>query len=180
MSEFSESYHLQSTDIEEGKRLLKRSKLDGYVFPTKQGWVTFVAEPNEFQPQERLIQANEGLLLYYAYGEDHGWYLYIYRNSNLISRYWCAWEDDITVSDEELDRKILYELIEQNTQTKPPVDHNEIEKILHPRGFEDLTNPPAYRLADLIGLPHYRWLSYEYMDSAGDLEEKPIFVSQAD
>lgn len=42
MSEFSESYHLQTTNPEDAINLLRKSKRKGYVYPAANGWVTFV------------------------------------------------------------------------------------------------------------------------------------------
>lgn len=50
MSEFSDSYHLRSNNQQDGVDLLRAAGLRGYVFPPENGWVTVVAEGEEFDP----------------------------------------------------------------------------------------------------------------------------------
>lgn len=45
----------------------------------------------------------------------------------------------------------------------PQYTMDQFEKILTPSLDQNFwTNPPAYAFAQMIGLTHYEWLSYEY------------------
>src|SRR5690242_13108923 len=99
MSEFSESYHLRSSDINDGVSLLKRAGLKGYVFPPASGWVSFVAEQNSFAPDQRITSQNHGTLLHYVSAEDHGWTFAVFEGDRLVCGYDCAWENDVRVDD---------------------------------------------------------------------------------
>lgn len=94
MSEFSESYHLRSTDIADGISLLRRAGLKGYVFPPQQGWVSIVAEENSFAPDQRIVSENQGSLLHYVSAEDHGWSFALFEHQRLVCGYDCGWDDD--------------------------------------------------------------------------------------
>ncbi len=168
MSEFSESYHLRTNNQDEASQLLIRSGMGGYMFPVQRGWVTMVTCENNFTPEEALIQANQGILLYYVYGEDHGWYFSIYRNSEMVCHYECWWEDEIAVNEEEFDRKVVEALVAQNSGAT--LDPDTLDAILHPHDL-DIMNPPAYRFAELLGLTYYKWLSYHYVELSFDREE---------
>lgn len=68
MSEFSDSFHLRSDDLDEGVALLRRAGLEGFVFPSEGGWTTLVCEGDG----ERLVAENTGTLLRYQWARDHG------------------------------------------------------------------------------------------------------------
>jgi hypothetical protein len=56
MSEFSESYHLEADDQQDGLCLLRRANLEGFVFPPQYGWVTIIPRSEFGTPSERLLQ----------------------------------------------------------------------------------------------------------------------------
>ena len=97
MSEFSESYHLKTSETEHGIELLSRAGLRGFVFPATNGWVTVLPEGEPFAPNEPLIKASTGTLFYFGNAEDHGWWFAVYVDANPIASYTCSWEDSIQV-----------------------------------------------------------------------------------
>ena len=99
MSEFSESYHLRGSDINEAAALLRRAGLKGYVFPPSNGWISFVAEQNSFEPDPRVVVKNTGTLLHYVSAEDHGWSFALFEGADLACGYGCNWDEDVQVDD---------------------------------------------------------------------------------
>jgi hypothetical protein len=160
MSEFSESYHLKSTIQEDGVMLLKKAGLSGYVLPNTRGnWVTIVVKDSNFEPIRSLIDVNEGELLHHIYAEDHGWLMSVYNSNKHVFEYECDWEDEIFINDKNLDFDVLSNLV------KPSVlDMNELKEIFYPKDFDSIfENPPAYRIAEILGIEHYGWVSFDYV-----------------
>ncbi len=76
MSEFSTSYHLITSKQQDAIDLLTRADLHGYIFPEKNGIVTFVIQQDrmaEFTRCEQLLLHNTKPLIYFINSEDHGW-----------------------------------------------------------------------------------------------------------
>jgi hypothetical protein len=61
MSKFSESYHLEADDQQDGLRLLRRANLERFVFPPQHGWVTIIPRSEFGTPPERLLQVRSEL-----------------------------------------------------------------------------------------------------------------------
>ena len=161
MSEFSESYHLRGTARCEVIELLERADLAGFIFPALDGWVSFVASGEPFRPNTNLIRANEGVLLRWVYGEDHGWEFGLYKAKKLVCNYSCSWEEDIAV-----DGKVNHAQLEQELGYPLPALQGEAGLgVFYPQSLERLFEvKPAYAFASAIGLSNYRWLSYEYLE----------------
>lgn len=87
----------------------------------------------------------------------------------MVCHYECWWEAEIEIDEEGFDSKVLDELIAQDGEAKTGA--NTLSEILHPQDFDDIINSPAYRFAELVGLPHYKWLSYHYVEQSFDREE---------
>ncbi|MEJ6949658.1 ankyrin repeat domain-containing protein [Natronospora cellulosivora (SeqCode)] len=153
MSEFTECYHLRTDNQKDAAVLLKRSGLNGYVFPPANNWVTLVSEKYEFSENPDLIHNNKGLLLHFAYAKDHGWFFTIYEGSKEICHYHYIWE----TGDEDgsrLNEKIIYDLIQEEELKKFDIERPDIKTIIEdPQGF-----------AEIIGLTNYEWISYHYID----------------
>lgn len=164
MSEFSESYHLQTTNQEEAIDLLRRSKRKGYVYPASNGWVTFVVEGSEFTPQDRIVEANNGTLVHYVYAEDHQWEFTLFQGREPICSYSCGWnDDDLLVDDEHLNLEALSLLTGQPAEQWEPIFYpTDIEQVLE--------LPSAGQFAEKLGLKHYEWLSFDYVESDGPAE----------
>lgn len=164
MSEFSESYHLRSERAEDAVELLRRVKRQGYVFPSVNGWVSFVADEGNFEPEERIVAAASQPLLHFVSAEDHGWSFTLFDRGKVVCSYNCAWENDITVDDSEYSRAALEQLV-------PSADSeslDEFERRMHPTDFDELLGANTSRiLAEALGLEHYEWLSYDYVATDG-------------
>ncbi|MCI5207303.1 MAG: hypothetical protein D3910_00560, partial [Candidatus Electrothrix sp. ATG2] len=113
MSEFSESYHLWSNSIDEGKSLLNKSGQSGFIFPAVNNWITLLPEGDIFVPNKNIIKYNQGILLHYAYAEDHEWSLGIYKQNTLVSFYHCDWNQypNIIINDDKFDFAIFKEIM---------------------------------------------------------------------
>lgn len=157
MSEFSESYHLRSTDANEAVALLKRSGRKGYVFPPANGWVSFVAENHNFEPDPAIVGANQGLLLHYVSAEDHGWSFALFESTAEKCRFSCQWENDVEI---DPSRYVPANLGLSGLK----IDDGELERIVSLDTIDDvIAEEPAKKFAELMGLPHYEWLSFDYV-----------------
>lgn len=175
MSEFSESYHLFSTNQEDGVKLLKRAWLRGYVFQASQHWVTVLPKGTSFQPNKRMIAANRGILIHLIHAEDHGWTFSIYDGNKRTCHFECTWEEDIEINQEDYHRDRIVELINNNPYRSRPVTPLEITKIFYINDFDEMfENNPVDQLAELLGLQHYEWLSYDYLQN--DIKANPSEV----
>ena len=171
MSEFSESYHLRSERAEDVVELLRSAKRKGYVYPSVNGWVSFVAEGGAFEPDERIVSAASHPLLHFVSAEDHGWSFSLFDRGKVVCSYSCAWEDDITTDDSRYSREALQRLV-------PSAESellDEFERRMHPKDFDELLNVGTSRmLAQALGLEHYDWLAYDYIDGDGPDEHPDV------
>lgn len=165
MSEFSESYHLRSENAQDAIDLLKRAGRKGYVYEPIHGWVTFVAEENDFEPNEQIVAAAKHPLLHYVSCEDHGWSFVLFNGTDMVTAYHCDWNYDYKVDDSRYSREALLKLI-------PTAHLDEFENWTPPDDPQELfAAEPAKLFAQAIGLEHYDWLSYDYMEA--DFSESP-------
>lgn len=186
MSEFSENYHYKGKDVNAVVQLIKNAGLKGYVYPEKNGWISFVVN-HDGMPPEQLIKQITNKVLFYAYYEDHGWIFRIYEKGQCVSDYSCGfdlYDDELTDFDEEengsetlvvkrnqYNENILKSLLNDEKQL------DEIEKILSIETFEDFFEKEcAYRFAILLELPYYEWFSYRYLEYNDEYAEDGIYV----
>jgi hypothetical protein len=158
MSEFSSSYHIRTENPQDTLQRLRRAKISGVVFGPANGWLTFVPYENlpayeqrgdtDFAPY--LSQILGSIILHYRYGEDHGWAFMLVRPGMPPVSYACWWDPAPSEERSQLD-----------TNAFPPVVSVEaLQPLLGP--FDRATaaeQEPAYRFAELLGLPAYKWLS---------------------
>lgn len=160
MSEFSESYHLRTENIEDACSLLRQAGIKGFVFPATNGWVTFVAEDGRFEPDQRIVAAARQSLLHYVNAEDHGWSFALYDGGQLVSAYRCDWDGNVSYDDTAYSRSAIEKIV-------PSVDPEaltEFEAELHPSDSGDVFGAePARLFAEAVGLERYEWLSYHYV-----------------
>ena len=174
MSEFSESFHLRATSRLEAVELLRRAGLAGYVFPALDGWVTLLPEGITFEDPDQLVAVNRGTLLRWAYGEDHGWGFNVYEGTEEKLSYFCSWEDDLEV-DGEIQHSQLQQLL--GLQLQDLAGPTGAQIFYPPSMTVVFETKPAYTFAKAIGLTHFKWLSYDYMqldESRG--QELPLGV----
>jgi hypothetical protein len=164
MSEFSESYHLRSERAEDAVDLLRRLKRRGYVYQPVNGWVTFLAEGSEFEPDKRIVAAATHPLLHYVSAEDHGWSFTLYDGAKIVSAYRSDWDRKIRVDDSKYSRAALQKFV----PSAHPALLDDFEKHLRPKDFDDLHEAkPSKLFAQALGLKHYDWLCFD--DIADDL-----------
>lgn len=182
MSEFSESYHLFSTEQNEGIKLLKSAWLRGYVYPASNNWVTILPSGKSFQPNKRLINRNKGILIHLIHAEDHGWSLSIYDGSRRTFHFECTWEEEIEVNQDEYHRERLVDLINLNPNKPRLVTPLDITKIFYISDFEEaMEREPVNQIAELLRLDNYEWNSYEYVqreykDNPTEMKNKGIEI----
>lgn len=182
MSEFSESYHLFSTKQNDGMKLLKRAWLQGFVYPEINNWVTIIPKGSIFQPNRRLINSNTGILIHLVNAEDHGWSFSIYDGKKRTFHYECTWEEDIEINQDEYNRERIVELINSNPNKMQSVTPLDITKIFYISDFEEIfERNPVNQVAGLLGLEHFEWISYEYVqreykENPSEIQNKGIRI----
>lgn len=87
MSEFSDSYHLRTRDPARVIQLLRAAKRYGAVLPTSTGFVPFLvegaADVGGVAPE--VLAHNAGVLVHYAYAEDHGLVIRAFENAACVA-----------------------------------------------------------------------------------------------
>lgn len=165
MSEFSESYHLRTSDREAAVNLIRNSGNTGYVFAETNGWVSFLIEGANFSVNPEVIKQNPGLLVHYIFAEDHGFEFRVYRKEEAVLEFVCDWNDEVEIEDNELDLGVIRELVLLQGNSISGIEQLfEAESM-----FSDIT--PAYELAERIGLVHYAWLSADNVEEYETDEE---------
>lgn len=175
MSEFSESYHLRSEHHQDAIDLLHALERRGYVYRSTNGWVTFVVEASTFEPDAQIVAAAPQPLLHYVFTEDHGWSFTLYDRGAVVSCYRCSWSDDeLQVDDAAYSRAHLLQVI----PVVQPQLLEDVEQWLHPRDIDELLEAqPSKLFAQAMGLVHYDWLSYDYINRDFDrLAGEPLAV----
>lgn len=170
MSEFSESYHIRTSDPAATTRRIREARFWGLVFPPTSGWLTFVpyADRKEAHPltgaeAHRLPSALKTLVLVYVYAEDHGWFFRLHQPGKPLVAYECWWDPELAIDRSQFDLRAVEPLLLR-------IEHrSELEKLLNPSTIDDIYDSnPARRFAELLGLPEYRWLSPAYVQEEPD------------
>lgn len=159
MSEFSASYHIRTDDPIAAKQRIRRAGFAGIVFGPAHGWLTFI-------PYEGLKPFRDGVtfeafasqlsralgttVLHYHYAEDHGWGFALAQPGRSTNRFACWWDPTPTIERDQLNLDAL----------APFVETQAIKPLLQPVDADSIAaQSPAYRFAELLRLPAYRWLS---------------------
>lgn len=172
MSEFSESYHLFSNEHKDAIELLKRSFVRGFVYPERKNWVTIIPKGRKFKVNRRLVHHNKGILIHLINAEDHGWSLSIYDGRKRTFHYECSWDEDLEINQDEYYRDRLVELINANPNKIRTVSPLDITQIFYVLDLEELFEKnPVTQVANLLGLEHFEWISYDYVQK--DYKENP-------
>jgi hypothetical protein len=150
MGELSESGHLRTTNPEHAVALLKRAKLPGYVFPERNGWVTFVYPPSD-ENRFDLEQANEKLLLLYEYASELGCWVTLYQAKKPLTRLKASFDRPNFA----FDRKPFVEL-----ELLTPLSAATIESWVRRAHVPPERNRAPYLVAERLHLPRYQWLSF--------------------
>lgn len=179
MSEFSESYHLRNATQDDAVQLLKRAGLKGIVFPTMMNWTSFVPSGRDWEGLTAIVQANQGFLLHYSYGEDHGWVIDVYQGSEKRSHFEHWWDTSEDIEDlDTLRANRPSNQLDLVPFTEWLQNSNESMDVLQ-ECFEVDGQDRAYRFAELIGLQHFRWISPSYLsyDPAGFRGEGTVLIN---
>jgi hypothetical protein len=189
MSEFSESYHLRDASQSDAAQLLRRVGLKGIVFPTTDRWTSFVPIGEDWEGLEAIAEVNEGYLLHYSYGADHGWVIDVYKGSEQRLHFEYSWDDELDEDFGEIDTTrpsnvLDLELLTQwlvnaenvsELQACFEVSAEETEDVGDEEELEDKETEDeeelgnvAYCFAKLIGLEHFRWMSPSYLSHEPD------------
>ena len=161
MSEFSESYHLRSERAEDACEVLRQLGLAGFVFPPTRGWVTFVVEGDEFVADQRLVAAVRRPLLHFVSAEEHGWGFTFFENAQVVCAYRASWDDEVQFDDSRYARATLDRLLPEAKAAALDA----LEQEMRATDYEELFDSGlSAEFAQAIGLEHYDWLAYRYLE----------------
>jgi len=165
MSDFSDTYHLRTSHVEDAVALLRRAGIHGFVLPEGEEWVLILPSGEVFVPNQKLIASNQGELLHFVYAEDHGWGFELYKGPDEVLGYGCSWDQVLT-----LDRSMDYRaLVEHHPAFGEQYSKEQLKRLFEPDSLETLFDlAPADACADVFGLQYYHWIRYDQMCS--DLE----------
>jgi hypothetical protein len=87
MSEFSDSYHLHTSDPTQAAKLLRDAKRYGAVLPTTTPFVPFLVDGRweAGGVVAEILAHNVGLLVHYAYAEDHGLWIRTFDKDSCVA-----------------------------------------------------------------------------------------------
>jgi hypothetical protein len=166
MSEFSDSYHLLTSDISEVKQLIQQSGYYGMVIPVSSGnCIPFLVEDNSGGPIDEIIDRNTHQLIHYSFYEDWGCRIKVFQASREIAT--LTYEKKITIPPNKLEIAIntllSQELIDQEVATQ-------LETLA--ANFETYEVGP--QVAEIFGLQKVDWLSCQDLthQSQEELEER--------
>ncbi|CAM4465150.1 hypothetical protein [Paenibacillus typhae] len=193
MSEFSQSYHLLGSK-ENAIELINLAGEQGFVFEDNNRWTTFVILGDEFRPSDSIVESNKELLVHYVYAEDHGWSLSIFRQSTLIFKFECSW-DETNIEDFDFDEEELIEMFGDGEVSSPSdevFDLDVIRKLVQEAGNDSsdlevlftkdpevifaMESPCAYQIAEKLGILNYAWISADSIDMDDALYNNVIKV----
>ena len=100
MSEFSCCYHLKSDSVDDCVNLIRKANTTGFVFPAREGWVSFVVDEPDFIFSKKLQDANDGVLLQFINAEDHGWSFEVCNKNTRVCLFGCSYSEDEDDCDE--------------------------------------------------------------------------------
>lgn len=90
MSEFSDSFHLRTTNPVDAEALLKRASVHGAILlPTEGPFVTFLVAAED---DPKVVAHNAGQLIRYWFAEDYGCWIYVYDGAQRIAE--LIYEDE--------------------------------------------------------------------------------------
>lgn len=172
MSQFFESYHLRSADRNEAVTLLKGAGLRGFVFPSGDGWTSFVCDGEPFAVNEALLKANRGYLLQFAYSDDHGWTFVVINGHDIVFAYDSPGLDFPGTSAAEAEDARL----PRHFDWLSPDEQKRLWVLLFATsGAEDHLNI-AFQFAGLVGITHFKEVSFEAVSAASEAFDDVIEV----
>lgn len=106
MTEFSQAYHLRSSDQNDGIDLLERTANPGWVLAPRDGWVSFVLDGDEVEQLlaiDDLAAAASTELLHTVVNGDMGWAIVAYLDGEELWSLRFDTDSGETVADGEID-----------------------------------------------------------------------------
>jgi hypothetical protein len=170
MSEFSHSFHLRATDLQEAIALLRRAKAPGYAFPPGNGFVTFVC-PGDHEVHEAVLAANQGLLVEYSFAEDHRCSVDVYDSEKNVASLSVDFEN----ARARFERSKFLALGLLDARTAEDVSR----WIRGSPDAESRRGNAAHVIARSLRLPRFAWLSYRYAQSDDDPPDGRIEVDRS-
>ena len=183
MSEFSCSYHLRSDSIDDCISLIRKAKVTGFVFPAREGWVSFVVNEPDFVFSKKLRDANDGVLLNFINAEDHGWSFEVFNKNIRVCKFECSYSEDEDEDDfGELDESSFDDIddftryfpctysLEKCVENWDGLFSQDQSCILDRTFKMNKKTPPSEKVtvddfASGMGLYFYEWVSYDYISS---------------
>ncbi len=166
MSELSESGHLRTENPEHAVALLRRAKVPGFVFPARNGWVSFVYPPGD-ETRFDLAQANEKVLVLYEYAADHGCWVTVYEGKKPITRLRAAFDRPNAA----FDRRAF-----ESRELLSPAGGAAIEAWLARAHLAHERVRAPHLVAERLHLPRYRWFSFLAEQSSAQPDPQRIEV----
>ena len=97
MSEFTESFNFKAASKENVEDFIEELDIFGDVFDEENGWITFLPAEEFNSCVEKIGRNYPGVVLYYMYTDDHGWMMNLFSNKELISKYFCDWDNGLRI-----------------------------------------------------------------------------------
>ena len=166
MSENSESYHIRTDDAKAAIRQLREGKFAGIVFPADTGWLTFVPYNDGYNfpgmHLNKIVECVETAVIWYFYAQDFGWSFVLARPDSENVSFDASW-DQGSASDN------VDTVIESIRDVLPQAEEiANLDTLLRGAHLLDDDDPPAYRFAQILGLPAYDWTSPDYVTGEPD------------
>ena len=185
--QFQQSFHLRTSDIQDGISLLEQAKISGFVYPPEIGWATVVPEGGEIQ--SLLVENSSKLLFHLEYEDEIGWRFAIYQGTVCRCRYSCLWANEkLKVDSSQVNRDVLIQILLENQNAteeqlhKPlttAVDKNELfllDHTLDVEDIEDVDENPAHFYARMLGMGNEEEVLFD--DLYSEYSERPAIFAQ--
>ncbi|MEH2170651.1 MAG: hypothetical protein V7K41_29175 [Nostoc sp.] len=152
MSEFSDSYHLSTSNIKDVKLLIRQSDRYGVVIPSSTKYIPFILEGLEEVGGsiDQLVQHNTKLLIHYAFAEDHGcWINFFDKDRELACLSYQAGDNQLFKKlAAPLDNLLSRAIINESTASS-------LQELATDLVVEEI----GPKIAGVLGLQHVSWLS---------------------
>lgn len=174
MSEFSESYHLRSSDLNQARKLIKATSNPGFIAKSSEEWVSLVPHSAicSFETDPDIIKNNTGVLLHYTNAEDHMFGFRVFSSDRLVSEYECningLIDDDMssTITKKNLNCSEIINMFELD------ISEFELMKLLTPKSVSEYFLL-ADKFMEILRIPpkYFSWVSYDYCEMSQEQED---------
>lgn len=161
MSETSESYHIRTTDPKSMIGQLRAEGLAGIVFYSDAQWLTFVPYDHGGNfpgiHMDNIVRCARAPVFWYLYSEDYGWGFRIAGPEFNPVTLEFGWNEAAESSQPD----VLHTAFKQLDLDAEQI--TAIDGLLAEAIKSDVESPTAYRIAAILKLPAYKWLSPNYV-----------------